>query len=121
MGKSRSQNKRETVMKGGTVDDVYKVINAELAKKTKEKPKKNPKVPTFPPAAQATAQKLREIIDAGGEQATLAYGALSRLSVLWTEGAIKTDSQRNAVVFNLLNSMFLLFPNGEGLPDPDAP
>lgn len=120
MGKSKSEIKRETVMKGGTIDDAYKVINAELGKKTKEKPPKNPKVPTFPPAAEATAQKLREIIDAGGEQASMAYGALSRLSVLWTEGAVKGESERVEIVHDLLKLMMQLFPNGEGLPDPDA-
>lgn len=104
----------------GKTPKQYKQVEAKLAKKTTEKPPKNPKVPTFPPAAEATAQKLREIIDAGGERATMAYGALSRLSVLWTDGAIQSDSQRNAVVNDLLRLMMQIFPNGEGLPDPDA-
>ena len=104
----------------GKTPKQYKQVEEKLAKKVKEKPQKNPKVPTFPPAAQATAQKLREIIDAGGERATMAYGALSRLSVLWTDGVLVDESQRIAVVSDLLQLMMQLFPNGEGLPDPDA-
>ncbi len=122
MGKSKSQIKRETVQRGGTIEDAYEEINREL-KKGKEKPAKNPKVPTFPPAPAATAQKLREIIDGGGPLAPLAYGALSRLCVLWTPGAIATDTsglgggQMGIIVNELIGLFHVLFPNGEGLPE----
>ena len=90
---------------------------------SKERPPKNPKVPTFPPAAEATAQKLREIIDAGGPQSPLAYAALSRLCVIWTPGALAYDEQGlgggqfGQVVNDLIGIMAQLFPDGEGLPD----
>lgn len=106
----------------GKTNPKYKQIEVELTKAAKEKPAKNPKVPTFNPASKATAQKLLEIIDAGGERAAMAYGALSRLGTLWTEGAITTDSQRNAVVNDLLRLVLRVFPDSEGLPeDPESP
>ena len=85
------------------------------------RPPKNPKVPTMPASAQALAQKLREIIDAGGEQSPLAYGALSRLCVMWVPGALESTSelgggQMGDVFHDVLNIMLVLFPNGEGLP-----
>ncbi len=84
------------------------------------RPPKNPRVPTMPANAQALAQKLREIIDAGGEQSPLAYGALSRLCVMWVPGALQEDSlgggQMSEVFNEVLAIMFKLFPDGEGLP-----
>jgi hypothetical protein len=102
----------------------YAKIERDMAKTLKERPPKNPRVPTFPPAAEATAQKLREIIDAGGEKATIAYAALSRLCVLWVPGALDSTplggGQHAAVVNALLDDMLELFPNGVGLPEPEG-
>lgn len=82
---------------------------------------KEPKVPTFPPAAAALAQKLREIIDAGGERQPIAYACLSRLCVMWAPRAIEFDSmgggaQYSGIVNDQLRLLSLLFPNGQGLP-----
>lgn len=100
----------------------YSKIEARLSKTVKEKPPKNPKVPAFPQHAATTAQKLREIIDAGGEQVPLAYAALSRLCVLWTPGALVANGlaggQFGVVVNDLVGIMSILFPDGEGMPDP---
>lgn len=69
--------------KGATnYDEIERRLKLEV--KPKYAPK-NPKIPTFPPAAQALAQQLREIIDAGGEQHHMAYAALTRLCVLWVQ------------------------------------
>lgn len=88
---------------------------------------KNPKIPVLPVAAQATYDVLTRIIDAGGEKATTAYAALSRLCVLWTPGALANDDaglgggQMGEVVNDLLGLMFQLFPDGDGLPYDDEP
>ena len=103
---SKSQMKRIAIQKGT------------------DRPPKNPRVPIFPPDAQALAQKLREIIDAGGEQSPLAYAALSRLCVMWVPGALHDAGlgagQYGQVVNELIDLMFELFPNGEGLPERSA-
>lgn len=99
----------------------HEQIEAVLAESHVEKPPKNPKVPTFNSTAAATAQKLREIIDAGGEQAPLAYGALTRLSVLWAQNNGVTDRSQVLLVGNLITIMGKLFPNGEGLPEVNDP
>jgi hypothetical protein len=103
----------------------YAKIERELAKTLKERPPKNPRVPTFPPAPERLAQKLREIIDVGNGQSLLAYAALSRLCVMWTPNAIPTDAsglgggQYAQVVNEMLGLMHQLFPGGEGLPTDD--
>jgi len=87
----------------------------------KEKAPKNPRVPTFPPSAEATAQKLREIIDAHDERFPLAYACLSRLCALWVPNALISDKmgggQFGIVVNELVDLMTQLFPDGEGLPE----
>jgi len=99
----------------------YAKIDLGLREQCGEKLDKNPKMPTFPPAPAATAQKLREIIDAGGPQAPLAYSALSRLCVLWTPGAVAAGAlgggQMGIIVNDLVRIFLELFPGGEGLPE----
>lgn len=79
---------------------------------------KDPKVPTFPETAHATAQKLHGIIDAHGPQAPLAYAALSRLSVLWTNDVEPVN--KTAMVNRLVSILSELFPDSEGLETRDG-
>jgi hypothetical protein len=76
---------------------------------------KNPRVPVLPVNAEATAQQLLRIIDAGSEQSPLAYAALTRLCVMWVPNALNA-AQSMIVVNDLIGLMFQLFPGGEGLP-----
>lgn len=100
--------------------DEFMVIS-KSAEKRMTVQKKNPRVPTFPPSAAALAQKLSGIIDAGGEHATTAYAALTRLCVMWTPGALVGSDMGGGnyaeVVNFLLHDMFILFPDGEGLQE----
>lgn len=86
--------------------ETLKMIEAE--KKQRAERLKDPKAPVFPAIVQTTAQKLREIIDAGNEQSPLAYAALSRLCVLWTPNTMLVDKT------NMLNEfvrlMTAIFP-----------
>ena len=68
----------------------------------------NQKVPTMPVLIQTMAQKLREIIDAGNEQSPLAWGALSRLCVLWTTGTVLSD--RIVCIKDMIRILTILFP-----------
>lgn len=77
-------------------------------RKKRNERQKHPKVPTFPPIVEGTAQKLREIIDAGNEQSPLAYAALSRLCVLWTPNTVPCD--KHVMVNELIVLMLKLFP-----------
>ena len=115
------------------LNDTYDQVQQQLARtlRKREVISINPRVPTFPPPAAALAQKLREIIDANGEQATLAYAALSRLCVLWStprESPLKVVAEYSQtqqtvdltgnppIVRDLMRLMMQLFPEGEGLP-----
>jgi len=69
---------------------------------------KKPKVPTFSAIVEGTAQKLREIIDAGNGQSPLAYAALSRLCVLWAQNTVACD--KNVMINELIKLMVILFP-----------
>jgi len=94
---------------------------------------RGPRVPVYPPAAAQLAQELSRIIDAGGEQATVAYAILSRLAILWAAENPETKviagycfkhekldlSKNSQVIQGIIKLMSTLFPNGEGLPDAD--
>jgi len=67
-------------------------------------PKKQPKVPVYPPVAHELAQKLGQIIDAGGEGYSIAYGALSRLAVLWATDPV-TYAYCGAWLSQMLNEV----------------
>lgn len=84
------------------------VLVVEDDKKRHEPREKNPKVPIFPALVEATAQKLREKIDARNEQSPLAYGALTRLCVLWSPNTVPCD--KAAMVNDLVRIMATLFP-----------
>ena len=100
--------------------------HAKITRDAENRPPKNPRVPVFPPAAQATAQKLLEIIDGGDVMATTAYAAYCRLCVMWVPGALTSDAsnlgggQMGQVVNDLIGLMAILFPGGDGLPDADG-
>jgi hypothetical protein len=86
---------------------------------------KQPKVPTFPPAAKVTYDLLNAIVNEDSERSPMAYGALTRLSSLWTQCTFAGETPLGAgcrveVVQDLVNAMFTLFPNGEGLPGRDG-
>ena len=68
-------------------------------------PKKQPKVPAYPPVAHELAQKLGQIIDAGGEGYHTAYGALSRMAVLWATDPV-TLGDRLPWAIQMLSEVF---------------
>lgn len=85
-----------------------KTLKIEAEKKTHVERSKDPKAPVFPAIVQATAQKLREIIDVGNEQSPLAYAALSRLSVLWTPDIVLVDKTK--MLNELVRLLTAIFP-----------
>lgn len=103
----------------GLVDPKYEKIQAKHGKSLFTPLPKEPRIPTFPASAQAAAQKLREIINAGDERLPLAYASLSRLSVLWTPRTPAPASagagQFGTVVNEFVAMMGELFPDEEGL------
>jgi hypothetical protein len=80
----------------------------DAGRKKRNERSHDPKVPTFPPIVEGTAQKLREIIGAGDEQSPLAYAALSRLCVLWTPNTVPCN--KHVMVNELIGLMAALFP-----------
>lgn len=95
---------------------------------------KNPRVPVFNPAAQNTANLLNKIIDEKGENAWLAYAALTRLSVIWAQPNVpvkitadyyestgRIDISKNSqIIQDFVIIMSKLFPSGEGLPEQEG-
>ena len=67
-------------------------------------PKGTCRVPMYPPRAQAFAQELSRLIDAGGEQSPLAYALLSRLAVFWAVPDM-ADSEREDRLADLIRHM----------------
>jgi len=115
----------------------YDKIEATLKKTIKEPRVKNPRVPVFPPAAQATYDLLNDIVtnDADNDRRCLAYGLMTRLCVLWVPGVERLDvvvkatldplmfdlSENSQIIQDVMRIMTVLFPDGEGLPELSQP
>ena len=111
----------------------YDQIDATLKKTIKEPRVKNPRVPVFPPEAQATYDLLNDIVTncTDIDRKCLAYGLLTRLCVLWISGAehktivakatldpLMFDlSENSQIIQDVMRIMAVLFPDGEGLPE----
>lgn len=72
---------------------------------------KNPRTPTYTPDAAETARVLQETISEGGERATMAYSALTRLAVLWALDA-PSPVYRELLVTQYCDIMSKLYPIG---------
>jgi len=83
-----------------------------MSKKTEQARNRQPRVPAYPPAAQATAQRFSGIIDAGGEQSYLAYALLSRLAVFWS-GIEMSYGERQRRLVDMIRCLGVLFPDSQ--------
>jgi hypothetical protein len=97
-------------------------VSSNFLKKSVDDMDKQPKIPTFPLVPKLLAQKLQEIIAAGGERSSLAYSVLTRLCAMYAPGALvhdgtPTGGQYGIVLNEQLRLMEKLFPGGVGLPE----
>lgn len=103
----------------------------------KGRPLPNPRVPIYPPQVVPLVNRLKEIIDeelnGNQERRSLAYGLLTRLAVVWVQpppdwpkvqvdfvvetGLLHFSSE---LIRDMVEAMNKLFPNGEGLPQPEG-
>lgn len=90
-----------------------------------EKPTKDPKVPVFPHPARMMYDALNVIVSAGGDLSPLAYGAMTRLCVLWSDVKLVGETQLGGgmkveLVNDLVKNVAQLFPDVEELPGEDG-
>jgi len=67
---------------------------------------KQPKVPVFPPSAQTTYDKALCISTEGGPMAWVAYGIMSRMSVLYAANTDAFDNEKMmAAMLTMVNTL----------------
>ncbi len=112
-------------------------VQGEPQGKKGERPPKNPRVPIFPPQVVPLVNLLNRIIDeelnGDQERRALAYGLLSRLCVVWVQPPpdwpkVKVDYVVETGLLHFDNELIKdtveltarLFPDGQGLPQPEG-